>query len=114
MVDANVSAQLYVVGYTDTVGDTADNQLLSDRRANAIATYFKDHGVWIAIHYAGLGEGALAVRTADNVGELRNRRALYLLGANQPAGGGQIPHQWTLLTAGGPRPADVVLPPIPN
>lgn len=111
VVDTDVKAELYVVGYTDTVGTEADNQILSERRAKAIANYFMDHGIWLAIFYAGLGETAPAVPTADNVPEVRNRRALYLLGASQPAGGGAIPHQWQQLTGERARPASVATSP---
>jgi len=73
----------YVSGHTDTVGGKAHNRTLSTNRAMAIARYFRKKGVKIPIMYRGYGEEALSVRTADNVDEPKNRRALYMLG-NQP------------------------------
>ncbi|MGB1700258.1 MAG: OmpA family protein, partial [Nannocystaceae bacterium] len=86
-VNADLSAQLYIVGYTDTVGNNRDNQQLSQARARAIAEYFQTKGVWCEIYYAGMGERGLAVETGDNVDEVRNRRALYLLSPQTPGGG---------------------------
>jgi MYXO-CTERM domain-containing protein len=102
-VNGDIQVQLYVVGYTDTVGNAADNAKLSNNRAREIAKYFADKGAWCEIHYAGMGERGLAVETGDSVDEVRNRRALYLLGVQKPAGGGHIPGSWTLLTPARPR-----------
>ena len=76
--------QLYVAGHTDTVGPSAKNRDLSRRRALAIGTYFKKHGLAIPVAVAGFGEDVLRVKTPDNTDERANRRADYVLG---PAGG---------------------------
>ncbi|EDM74694.1 OmpA family protein [Plesiocystis pacifica SIR-1] len=104
-VNGNLSAQLYIVGYTDTVGKASDNKKLSEARAKSIAKYFYDRGAWCEIHYAGMGEKGLAVETGDSVDEVRNRRALYILGVQKPAGGGQVPSQgsWKKLSDVRPR-----------
>lgn len=48
-----------VLGHTDTTGAPAPNQLLSDRRASAVAAYFASHGVARArIASKGYGETA--------------------------------------------------------
>jgi outer membrane protein OmpA-like peptidoglycan-associated protein len=83
--------QLYVAGYTDTVGSRESNQGLSDKRARSIATYFRSKGVRIPIFYQGFGEDAPAVPTPDNTAEQRNRRALYVLSASAPATQSAIP-----------------------
>ncbi len=76
--------KLYVAGYTDTVGNLADNRELSRKRARSIAKYFKSHGVkGFPIYIRGFGEEVPAVETGDNVDEERNRRAQYIL-SNQP------------------------------
>jgi outer membrane protein OmpA-like peptidoglycan-associated protein len=80
-----MNVSLYVAGYTDTVGSPADNQRLSERRARSIADYFGKNGVKLPIFVRGFGEGALAVKTADNVPEARNRRALYIVSSFTPA-----------------------------
>lgn len=69
-----------VVGHTDTVASIAFNQRLSERRAatvaNAILARSRAAGLAAPqITTAGRGELELAVPTADNVREARNRRA---------------------------------------
>jgi len=86
-----VKMNLYIVGYTDTVGATAYNRDLSLRRARSIAAYMRGKGLDFPIYYQGFGEEVLAVPTADNTDELRNRRALYLLGGDYKPTGAQIP-----------------------
>jgi MYXO-CTERM domain-containing protein len=101
----SVKPQLYIVGYTDTVGNGNDNQKLSEDRAKAIAKYFFDKGAWCEIYYAGMGERGLAVETADNVDALANRRALYILDVKKPSGGGAVPSPgaWKQMTGARPR-----------
>jgi len=114
-VNQKLSAQLYIVGYTDTVGNAGDNQKLSEARAKAIAQYFYDKGAWCEIYYAGMGERGLAVSTGDNVDEVRNRRALYILGMEKPGSGGQVPAQgaWKKLADARTRMLQT-LPPLPE
>ncbi len=101
----SVNPQLYIVGYTDTVGNGADNQKLSEERAKAIAKYFFDKGAWCEVYYAGMGERGLAVETADSVDSLANRRALYILDVKKPSGGGAVPSPgaWKQMTDARPR-----------
>ena len=64
-----------VYGYTDTVGSTSSNQLLSERRAKAVADYLIQQGVASSrIRSMGFGETNLAVQTGDGVNEPLNRR----------------------------------------
>jgi outer membrane protein OmpA-like peptidoglycan-associated protein len=86
-----VEINLYVAGYTDTVGGPSDNQALSERRARAIAEAFRERGFSFPIFYQGFGEDALAVQTPDNTGEIHNRRALYILAAQPPLPSTQVP-----------------------
>lgn len=90
----DVVIKLYVDGHTDTVGDSASNERLSLDRAKAIAGWFKRAGFAGDIYYAGLGERDPAVATADNVDEVKNRRAVYTLAATAPelAGGASWSH----------------------
>ena len=93
-----VPVKLYVAGCTDTVGNAAHNQDLSRRRAHAIASWLRTHGFDKPIYYHGFGEGYLAVPTPDEVDEARNRRAVYLVGANPPPAGSGVPATaWTPL-----------------
>ena len=75
---------LFIAGHTDTVGATAYNFKLSQARAQSIARWFKGHGLHIPVAYEGFGEAALAVKTADNVDEPRNRRVDYILAVEEP------------------------------
>lgn len=93
-----VPVKLYIAGCTDTVGDGAHNRDLSGRRARAIAAWLRQHGYDRPIFFHGFGESLLAVRTGDGVDEARNRRVLYMVGANPPPPGSGIPGvRWTPL-----------------
>jgi outer membrane protein OmpA-like peptidoglycan-associated protein len=83
--------QLYIAGYTDTVGTSPSNITLSNRRANAIASYFRKKGIKIPIFFQGFGEDVLWVKTEDNVDQAGNRRAVYLLGNQRPPLSDMIP-----------------------
>jgi outer membrane protein OmpA-like peptidoglycan-associated protein len=68
-------AEIQVTGHTDTVGSDDDNDRLSQQRATEVM------GALIALGFpkeqlsaVGRGERDLAVPTADNVSEPRNRR----------------------------------------
>lgn len=87
---AAVDLQLYVGGYTDTVGDANDNLKLSQARARAIAQHFKRQGVPIPVFFAGFGERGLLIKTPDSADEARNRRAVYVV-ANAPPAGESFP-----------------------
>ena len=95
--NASVDLQLYVAGYTDTVGDAQDNLKLSRQRAQPIARYFKQKGIVIPILYAGFGERGLLVKTADQVDEAKNRRALYVIANHRPKGAGFPNAQWRVI-----------------
>lgn len=93
-----VPVKLYVAGCTDTVGDSAANRELSRRRAKAIANWLRAHGYDKPIYYYGYGEGYLAVPTGDGVDEVRNRRAVYLVGSSPPPSGSGVPSaDWSAL-----------------
>ena len=83
---ASVDLQLYVAGYTDTVGDKNDNLKLSSGRALAISKVFSRLGIKISILYAGFGENALIVQTPDSTDEIRNRRVDYIVANTSPTG----------------------------
>jgi outer membrane protein OmpA-like peptidoglycan-associated protein len=76
---------LFIAGHTDTVGKDGYNLKLSQARARAIATWFRQRGVKIPLAYEGFGETSLAVKTADQVDEPRNRRVDYILSDDEPA-----------------------------
>jgi outer membrane protein OmpA-like peptidoglycan-associated protein len=76
--------KLFIAGHTDTVGAASYNLRLSQRRAQAIAGWFRNHGLRLPIYYEGFGEQALLVATPDETDELRNRRVDYILAIDEP------------------------------
>lgn len=67
--------EVEVTGHTDTVGDSADNDALSRRRAEEIVTWLEGKGFDRSIMSAvGRGERDLQVPTDDNVSSPVNRR----------------------------------------
>lgn len=83
--------RLYIAGYTDTVGGAESNLKLSSERARAIGSWFRKKGLKIPVYSQGFGESVLAVPTADETPEERNRRALYILADSPPPTSGEIP-----------------------
>ena len=75
---------LYIAGYTDTVGDRSSNQYLSDQRAAAIAQWFRTKGFKGGIYFQGFGEDGLIAPTPDEVDEAANRRTAYVVAAEPP------------------------------
>jgi outer membrane protein OmpA-like peptidoglycan-associated protein len=65
-----------VEGHTDTVGNAANNQSLSERRAAAVVQYLSSKfGIAPSrLMAVGMGESAPLVQTGDEVSEPRNRR----------------------------------------
>ncbi len=93
-----VDMELFVAGYTDTKGNSAANQALSERRARAIAAWFRGRGFAGPIWIQGFGESVLAVGTPDSTSEPANRRAVYVLSAAAPLPSPDLPHaHWTAL-----------------
>ena len=82
---SQVAVDLYITGYTDTVGSIASNDKLSQERAKSIARWFRTHGLNISTYYRGAGERALAVQTPDETPNEQNRRAVYILSNRPPA-----------------------------
>ncbi|MGZ3440965.1 MAG: OmpA family protein [Polyangia bacterium] len=80
----NRPVQLFVAGFTDTVGSNADNRKLSLDRARAIGAWFRDRGLPLPIAYAGFGEEVLRVKTPDETDNAANRRADYVVGFAPP------------------------------
>ena len=85
---------LFIAGHTDTVGNAASNLKLSQARARAIAAWFRQRGVRLPISFEGFGETALAVKTADNVDEAKNRRVDYVLSDDPPRYAGGVNAAW--------------------
>jgi OmpA-OmpF porin, OOP family len=82
--DALSHYRFRVEGHTDTVGSPASNQALSQRRAKAVVNYIaaKFSIPMDRLVPVGMGEQDLAVKTAAQVPEEKNRRVVVVnLGA---------------------------------
>jgi outer membrane protein OmpA-like peptidoglycan-associated protein len=86
MKAAGASVKLFISGHTDTVGNAAGNQALSQARATAIAAWFEKRGVPVAVYARGFGESVLKVETPDETDNEQNRRVEYDVGVNGPTG----------------------------
>ena len=86
------SIALFIAGHTDTVGSPEHNLTLSQKRARAIASWFRGRGLKIPVAYEGLGESSPLVKSGDEVDEPKNRRVDYILSLEPP--------RWT--TSNGP------------
>jgi outer membrane protein OmpA-like peptidoglycan-associated protein len=87
-----IRVSLFIAGHTDTVGSRESNRRLSIERARSISLYFRGKGLRVPISYEGFGEDALKVKTPDETDERQNRRADYVLSAEQPDE--RAPAQW--------------------
>ncbi|HTA70369.1 MAG TPA: OmpA family protein [Bryobacteraceae bacterium] len=65
-----------IEGHTDTVGAAAANKVLSQQRADVVASYLESKfGIAASLlQWVGVGEADLLVPTPDQMPELRNRR----------------------------------------
>jgi outer membrane protein OmpA-like peptidoglycan-associated protein len=74
-LQAYPNSTIQIVGHTDSDGDAASNQQLSERRANAVADVLLDAGVPIArIQTYGRGENQPVASNLDPAGKSKNRR----------------------------------------
>ncbi len=68
-------ARFLIEGHTDTVGDRAANQALSERRAAEVVRYLVARGIDAGrLQSLGRGQDGLLVATPEQVPEARNRR----------------------------------------
>lgn len=83
-LDEYPNTDLLIVGHTDSVGRTAYNQDLSERRAAAAATYLASQGVIrTRIRSAGRGEAEPVAPNATDEGRQKNRRVEVAIYASQ-------------------------------
>lgn len=78
--DTNIEVQ----GHTDSKGSDSYNQGLSERRANAVATYLRNRGISSSrITTKGYGETAPVASNDTEEGRAQNRRVNFLITANE-------------------------------
>jgi outer membrane protein OmpA-like peptidoglycan-associated protein len=85
-LDKYPGSNLLIVGHTDALGSTAYNQALSERRANAAATYLISQGVaGSRIATRGLGETEPVATNDTEAGRQANRRVEVAIFASPEA-----------------------------
>lgn len=76
----NPKYRLNIEGHTDHIGNAAKNQLLSEQRAQTVATYLTQKGVVShRISVKGYGDTRPLVRETDGIPNARNRRVEFLI-----------------------------------
>ena len=70
---------LHVTGHTDSRGNDADNQSLSERRAAAVVTALRERGLTLEIDSAGRGESEPLCSEATTECYERNRRVQFVV-----------------------------------
>ena len=74
---------IVVAGHTDSIGSTAYNDRLSDRRADTVAGYLEDYGVrGSRIDAVGYGEARPKATNSTASGRQQNRRVELYIRAN--------------------------------
>jgi len=74
------AVEVQVTGHTDTVGNLLDNDVLSQKRAQAIKEMLVQKGLQADfIRAVGRGERELLIPTQDNVCEPKNRRVQVIV-----------------------------------
>jgi outer membrane protein OmpA-like peptidoglycan-associated protein len=74
-IAARSGPEVEVIGHTDTIGSEADNDRLSNRRAEQVLNWLAGQGFDRSqMSAVGRGERDLKVATGDNVGNAVNRR----------------------------------------
>ena len=74
-LQAYPNSTIQIVGHTDSDGDAASNQQLSERRANGVADVLLDAGIpFSRIQTFGRGENQPVASNLDPAGKAQNRR----------------------------------------
>lgn len=83
-LDQYEDTEILVAGHTDSVGDEMYNQNLSEKRANAVASYLIANGIKRSrLVVKGYGEDAPAATNDTKAGQDKNRRVELAIVANE-------------------------------
>jgi len=75
LMSKNPTMHIRINGHTDNVGSTADNQILSENRANSVKKYLVEQGISSTrISTKGFGESSPIDTNETNTGKANNRR----------------------------------------
>jgi outer membrane protein OmpA-like peptidoglycan-associated protein len=73
-----------IIGHTDNKGTDDYNQGLSQRRANSVSAYLKNHGITSSrVSTMGLGESDPIASNETEEGRAQNRRVEFVITANE-------------------------------
>ena len=73
-----------VIGHTDSKGSDSYNQGLSERRANAVVTYLRNHNIAPSrLNANGMGENDPVATNDTDEGRAQNRRVEFVITANE-------------------------------
>jgi outer membrane protein OmpA-like peptidoglycan-associated protein len=76
-LNQHADLRIQIEGHTDSQGDDAHNQQLSERRARAVVSYLTEHGIPAArLSASGKGETTPAGDNATAAGRRQNRRVV--------------------------------------
>jgi len=78
---AGLTGKIYVDGYTDNIGSAAYGKVLSQRRADAVASYLRSHlgNAKVTVVPVGYGEADPIASNATAAGQKQNRRVTITL-----------------------------------
>jgi outer membrane protein OmpA-like peptidoglycan-associated protein len=78
---AGLTGRIYVDGYTDNIGSAAYGKVLSQKRADAVATYLRGHlgNAKVIVVPVGHGEADPIASNATTAGQKQNRRVTITL-----------------------------------
>lgn len=80
----NPDTNINIYGYTDSKGADAYNLSLSQRRANAVKTYFSSNGISSSrLFVEGMGEANPVASNETEAGRAQNRRVEFAITANE-------------------------------
>jgi outer membrane protein OmpA-like peptidoglycan-associated protein len=78
LLEDHQDVSLIIEGHTDSEGDEASNQTLSEQRAEAVRHYLAEHGVDAArLESVGHGESQPVADNASPEGMASNRRVVF-------------------------------------
>lgn len=79
-LNENQTVKVEIQGHTDNVGNDNDNQILSERRAEAVYDYVISKGISAArLRYKGYGETQPIASNDTAQGRAKNRRTIFLI-----------------------------------
>jgi outer membrane protein OmpA-like peptidoglycan-associated protein len=75
---------IQIIGHTDNKGTDEYNQGLSERRANSVSAYLKNHGINSSrVSTKGMGENDPIASNDTEEGRTQNRRVEFVITANE-------------------------------